>query len=105
MTYPPLWKASAQLAKAEAPDLASLLELASAPQAVLIAEDPFGPTAQVEALYTDEPDTALLSRLADLDTDLLVMGGYGHSRFRELMLGGATRRVLEAMTVPVFMAH
>jgi len=48
---------------------------------------------------------ALLSRLADLDTDLLVMGGYGHSRFRELMLGGATRRVLESMTVPVFMAH
>lgn len=48
---------------------------------------------------------ALLSRLADLDTDLLVMGGYGHSRFRELMLGGATRRVLETMTVPVFMAH
>lgn len=48
---------------------------------------------------------ALLSRLADLDTDLLVMGGYGHSRFRELMLGGATRRVLETMTVPVLMAH
>lgn len=48
---------------------------------------------------------ALLSRLTDLGADLLVMGGYGHSRFRELVLGGATRRILGSMTVPVFMAH
>jgi ribosomal protein L11 methyltransferase len=61
---PPLWKASATLAKQEAPDLASLLELASEPQAVLIAEEPFGPSATVEALYTEEPDTAYLSRVA-----------------------------------------
>jgi len=61
---PPLWKASATLAKQEAPDLASLLELASEPQAVLIAEEPFGPTATVEALYTEEPDSDFLSRVA-----------------------------------------
>ena len=61
---PPLWKASATLAKQEAPDLASLLELASEPQAVLIAEEPFGPSATVEALYTEEPDAAMLSRIA-----------------------------------------
>ena len=48
---------------------------------------------------------ALLSRLTDLGADLLVMGGYGHSRFRALLLGGATRRILGSMTVPVFMAH
>lgn len=48
---------------------------------------------------------ALLSRLTDLGTDLLVMGGYGHSRFRELVLGGVTRRILGSMTVPVLMAH
>ncbi len=48
---------------------------------------------------------ALLSLAADLSSDLLVMGGYGHSRFRELLLGGATRTVLESMTVPVLMAH
>ncbi|HWC63174.1 MAG TPA: 50S ribosomal protein L11 methyltransferase [Rhizomicrobium sp.] len=64
MPSPPLWKASAALEKAKAPDLASLLELSSAPQAVLIVEEPFGPGAVVEALYTDEPDGALLSRLA-----------------------------------------
>ncbi|HXS06299.1 MAG TPA: 50S ribosomal protein L11 methyltransferase [Rhizomicrobium sp.] len=61
---PPLWKASATLAKQEAPDLASLLELASEPQAVLIAEEPFGATATVEALYTEEPDSAFLSKVA-----------------------------------------
>ncbi len=44
--------------------MASLLELASEPQAVLIAEEPFGPTAVVEALYTEEPDAAVLSRIA-----------------------------------------
>lgn len=47
----------------------------------------------------------LLSRIADLDADLLIMGGYGHPRWRERVLGGATRAVLSAMTVPVLMAH
>jgi ribosomal protein L11 methyltransferase len=64
MPSPPLWKASVALVKAEAADMASLLELASEPQAVLIVEEPFGPGAVVEALYTDEPDAALLSRIA-----------------------------------------
>ncbi|WP_028105164.1 universal stress protein [Pseudoduganella violaceinigra] len=49
--------------------------------------------------------SALLSFAADVDADLLVMGCYGHSRFREIMLGGATRTVLESMTLPVLMAH
>jgi len=48
---------------------------------------------------------SLLSHISDLGADLLVMGGYGHSRFRELMLGGATRQVLAQMTVPVLMSH
>ncbi|MBK1715944.1 universal stress protein [Rubrivivax gelatinosus] len=48
---------------------------------------------------------ALLSMAADTDADLLVMGCYGHSRARELVLGGVTRTVLRAMTLPVLMAH
>lgn len=64
MNNPPLWKASITLAKGEASDMASLLELSSEPQAVLIAEEPFGPSATVEALYTEEPDAALLSGIA-----------------------------------------
>src|SRR5262249_21576660 len=47
----------------------------------------------------------LLSRTVDLEADLLVMGAYGHSRVRELMLGGATRTVLQSMTAPVLMSH
>ncbi len=47
----------------------------------------------------------LLTRAADLGADLLVMGGYGHSRLREWVLGGATRTILESMTVPVLMSH
>lgn len=47
----------------------------------------------------------LLSRAADLGADLIVMGGYGHARLRELVLGGVTRTMLEAMTVPVLMSH
>ncbi len=47
----------------------------------------------------------LLSYAADLGADLLVMGGYGHSRVRELTLGGVTRSVLRHMTLPVLMSH
>lgn len=45
------------------------------------------------------------SQAADNATDLMVMGGFGHSRFREFVLGGATRGILGAMTVPVLMSH
>ena len=47
----------------------------------------------------------ILSRAADLGADLLVMGAYGHSRARELLLGGATRSLLRSMTLPVLMSH
>jgi nucleotide-binding universal stress UspA family protein len=47
----------------------------------------------------------LLSRAADMDVDLIVMGAYGHSRMQELILGGATRTILQSMTVPALMSH
>jgi nucleotide-binding universal stress UspA family protein len=47
----------------------------------------------------------ILSRAADFGCDLIVMGGYGHSRARELILGGVTRAVLHHMTMPVLMSH
>lgn len=46
-----------------------------------------------------------LSRACDLGADLLVMGCYGHSRMRELVLGGMTRTLLRSMTLPVLMTH
>jgi ribosomal protein L11 methyltransferase len=61
---PPLWKASVVVGKDEAADLAAAFELASAPQAVLTLEEPFGTTATLEALYTGRPDGVLLSKLA-----------------------------------------
>jgi len=52
-----------------------------------------------------DPGKAILSLAADFQADLLVMGAYGHSRFREMMLGGATRTILATATLPVLMAH
>ncbi|MFZ3359390.1 MAG: universal stress protein, partial [Xanthobacteraceae bacterium] len=48
---------------------------------------------------------ALLSHAADSGADLMVMGGYGHSRLREFVLGGVTRSIFGAMTVPTLLAH
>jgi nucleotide-binding universal stress UspA family protein len=52
----------------------------------------------------DVPST-LLSYAADSSADMIVMGGYGHSRLREFILGGATRGILESMTIPALMSH
>jgi nucleotide-binding universal stress UspA family protein len=64
---------------------------------------------QVEAaqVATDAVDAsdALLNMVTDESCDLLVLGAYGHSRLRELVLGGMTRTVLQHMTVPVLMSH
>ncbi|MBS0524087.1 MAG: universal stress protein [Proteobacteria bacterium] len=56
------------------------------------------------AADTDVGDV-ILSRAADHDVDLIVMGIYGHSRVREMVLGGVSRTLLATMTVPVLMAH
>ncbi|ODS01274.1 hypothetical protein AUC69_07130 [Methyloceanibacter superfactus] len=47
----------------------------------------------------------LLSQASDLGADMMVMGGYHHSRIREAVLGGVTRTIMETMTVPVLMSH
>jgi nucleotide-binding universal stress UspA family protein len=47
----------------------------------------------------------ILSRAADCGADLIVMGIYGHSRLREMVLGGVSRTLLSSMTVPVLMSH
>ncbi len=50
-------------------------------------------------------EDVILSYAADSGADFMVMGGYGHSRLREFILGGATRGMLASMTVPVLMSH
>ena len=66
-----------------------------------------GITARVERLTADRGNVhgALLSAAADGDIGLLAMGGFGHSRFQERILGGVTRGVFNSMTVPVLMSH
>jgi nucleotide-binding universal stress UspA family protein len=59
---------------------------------------------QLEASTMDAGNT-LLSRAADVGADLLVMGAWGRPRWSERMLGGATRTLLDTMTVPVLMSH
>ena len=52
-----------------------------------------------------EVGDVLLSRAADLGADMIVMGAYGHSRLREMALGGVTRHLIKHMTAPTLMAH
>jgi nucleotide-binding universal stress UspA family protein len=51
------------------------------------------------------PADALLDYASDISADLLVVGGYGHSRTREMIMGGVTRDLLRHMTLPVLMSH
>ncbi|WP_338848898.1 universal stress protein [Massilia sp. W12] len=73
-----------------------------------------GVKAEASVHYTDEDrvekrkldvGNALLSLANDFGSDMLVMGAYGHSRWRETFLGGVTKTILESMTIPVLMAH
>jgi nucleotide-binding universal stress UspA family protein len=61
----------------------------------------------VNTVARDAGDVAgtLNAHLREVDADFLVMGAYGHSRLREFIVGGATRDMLETMTVPTVMAH
>lgn len=66
-----------------------------------------GVKAEITVLAKTMPRVSdvLLRHARDLDADMVVMGAYGHSRFREAILGGATRNMLENATVPILMAH
>jgi len=62
---------------------------------------------QIETVPAADIDVtnAILSYVADNSATLIVMGGYGHAKLREVVLGGVTRDMLKSMTVPVFMSH
>ncbi|MBF0356312.1 MAG: universal stress protein [Alphaproteobacteria bacterium] len=66
-----------------------------------------GAKAEAQHVFAEDVDVGnmLLSRAADENVDLIVMGCYGRSRLREMVLGGATRHILKHMTVPVIMSH
>ncbi|MEA2808417.1 MAG: hypothetical protein QOJ17_2558 [Rhodospirillaceae bacterium] len=62
-------------------------------------------TVQRDTAADSDVGGVILSRAADHDVDLIVMGVYGHSRMRELVLGGASRTLLASMTAPLLVAH
>ena len=62
-------------------------------------------TVQRDTAADSDVGGVILSRAADHDVDLIVMGIYGHSRMRELVLGGASRTLLASMTAPLLVAH
>lgn len=66
-----------------------------------------GVKAEITVLAKTMPRVSdvMLRHARDMNADMLVMGAYGHSRFREAILGGATRNMLENASVPVLMAH
>ena len=66
-----------------------------------------GVTIAVRRLARDTAGVGdtLLAAAADAGADMLVMGAYGHSRFREFVFGGATRHVLRHMTMPTLLSH
>ncbi len=79
--------------------------------------DPGGALSQMLARHGVHVEISVLAKtmprvsdviarhVQDESADILVMGAYGHSRFRESILGGATRNMLQMSKVPIFMAH
>jgi nucleotide-binding universal stress UspA family protein len=117
------WDGSPQAARAIG-DAMPLLAKAGKVEIVIIADEPgkedeiagvdmgqhlarHGLKVDLERIPRGDVDVAdaLLSYAADSGADFLVMGGYGHSRLREFVLGGVTRSILRSMTVPTLMAH
>jgi nucleotide-binding universal stress UspA family protein len=73
--------------------------------AASLARHGIKPTVRTSVAADISVGDDLLSRLSDLDADLLVMGAYGHSRMRELVFGGVTRHIARHMTVPTLFSH
>ena len=118
------WNASRESARAAAD---ALPFLKAAQEVILLIVDPHaaeghGPEAgadaatwlarhgikvsvQREVAGDDDVGDVILSRAADHGVDLIVMGVYGHSRLREMVMGGVSRKLLTSATVPVLMSH
>lgn len=117
------WDGSRSAARAVA-DAMPLLVRAKTTEVVTVASEPIkseetpgadiahhlarhGAKVDLKSIVTAETDVAntILSHAADTSADFLVMGGYGHLRLREFILGGVTRAILASMTIPTLMSH
>lgn len=108
--------------RAAARALGDMIHLVDAPEAVTVLSvngeehdlddvvahlSNHGIEADAQLIESHDMDVGemMLSRAADFGADLIVMGAYGHARWRELVMGGATQHMLQHMTAPVLMAH
>ena len=116
------WDGSRSAARAVR-DAMPFLQQADAVDALSVNEDPDavetsctalvahlgrrGVNASAQRLTSERANVhnTILSAVADFGTNLLVMGGYGHSRLREFVLGGVSRGIFQSMTIPVLMSH
>lgn len=117
------WDGSRSAARAAA-DAMPFITRAKAVEIVIVASEPaksdempgadmahhlarHGAKVELKRIITAETDIAstILSHAADNSADFLVMGGYGHSRLREFILGGVTRGILGSMTIPTLLSH
>jgi nucleotide-binding universal stress UspA family protein len=117
------WDGSRSAARAAADAMPFILR-AKAVEIVIVASEPtksdelpgadmahhlarHGARVELKRIVTSETDVAstILSHAADNSADFLVMGGYGHSRLREFILGGVTRGILASMTIPTLLSH
>jgi nucleotide-binding universal stress UspA family protein len=117
------WDASRNAARAVADALPLLVKAKAIDVVIVASERPksdeiagadigqhlarYGLRVEVKRIVATDTDVAdtLLSHAADTAADFMVMGGYGHSRLREFVLGGVTRGILSSMTIPVLMSH
>jgi nucleotide-binding universal stress UspA family protein len=96
------------LAKAEEVQILEVLEEGEEPDteiAVVLARHGIKPVVRRSIAAHVGIGDEILSRLADAGADMLVMGAYGHSRMSEFVFGGATRHILQHMTVPTLLSH
>ena len=100
------------LEQAEAITIITINEATSAPADASAAHlvcylSRLGVPTEIDSLKTSKANTQsiILSLAADESLNLLVMGGYGHSRLKETVFGGVTRDMLQSMTVPTLMTH
>jgi nucleotide-binding universal stress UspA family protein len=117
------WDGSRSAARAAA-DAMPFIRRAKSVEVVIVASEPaksdelpgadmaqhlarHGARVELKRIVTSETDVAstILSHAADNSADFLVMGGYGHSRLREFILGGVTRGILGSMTIPTLLSH
>ena len=87
------------------PGSAAAGDLPGSDLAVMLARHGVQTEAKSVAAADESVGSALKDEVRRSGSGLLVMGAYGHSRLRELVLGGATRNIMQSMTVPVLFSH